>query len=55
MKWQGCRFLVLVRSGGHRVSPRFHLFVSAVDQQWKEGAGEVQDYLAWPQGWKDSP
>ena len=31
-KWQGGRFLVLLESGGRRVSPRFHLFVSDVDQ-----------------------
>ena len=35
--------------------PRFHLFVSDVDQQWKKGVGWVQDYLAWPQGLKESP
>ena len=28
VKWQGGRFLVLFKSGGHRLSPRFHLFVS---------------------------
>ena len=43
------------RGTQHRVSPRFHLFDSDVDQQWNEGVGEVQDYLAWPEGWKDSP
>ena len=40
--WQGGkggRFLVLFKSGGHRVSPRFHLFVSDVDQRRKKGAG----------------
>ena len=36
------------------MSPRFHLFVSDVDQQQNKGAGWVQDYLVWPQGWKDS-
>ena len=30
------------------MAPRFHLFVSDVDQQNKE-AGWVQDYLAWPE------
>ena len=35
--------------------PRFHLFVSDVDQQLKEGGGWVQGHLARPQGWKDSP
>ena len=39
VKWQGGRFLVLFKSGRHRVSPRFHLFVSEVDQQLNEGAG----------------
>ena len=32
------------------MSPRFHVLVSDVDQQWNEGTGWVQDYLAWPQG-----
>ena len=32
MKWQGGTFLVLFKSGGRRVSPRFHLFVYDVDQ-----------------------
>ena len=39
VKWQGGRFLVLFKCGGHRMSPRFHLFVSDVDQQWNKGAG----------------
>ena len=39
VKWQGGRFLVLFKSGGHRVSPRFHLFVSGVDQRRNKGAG----------------
>ena len=39
-------FLVLFKDGGRRVSPRFHLFVSAVNQRNKE-AGWVQDFLAW--------
>ena len=30
------------------MSSRFHLFVSDVDQG-NEGAGLVQDYLAWPE------
>ena len=54
VKWQGGRFLVLFNNWGLRVSPRYHLLVSDVDQR-NEGAGWVQDYLAWPQGWKDSP
>ena len=55
MKWQGGRFLVLFNSVGVTVSPRFHLFVSDVDQQRNEGAEWVKDYRIWPQGWKDSP
>ena len=39
VKWQGGRFLVLFKSGVHRASPRFHLLVSHVDQQQKEGVG----------------
>ena len=39
VKWQGGSFLVSFKSGGHMVSPRFHLFVSDVDQQRNEGAG----------------
>ena len=30
--WQGGRFLVLFKGEGYRVSPRFHLFVSDVNQ-----------------------
>ena len=33
VKWQGGRFLVLFKSGEHRVSPKFHLFVSDIDKQ----------------------
>ena len=47
-------FVVLFKDGGRRVSPRFHFFVFGVNQG-NEGAGWVQDFLAWPQGWKDSP
>ena len=39
VKGQGGRVLVLFKCGGHRMSPRFHLFVSDVDQQWNKGAG----------------
>ena len=39
-------FLVLFKDGGHKVSPRFHLFVSDVNQGNKE-AGWVQDFIAW--------
>ena len=49
LRWQGGRFLVLFEGGGRRVSPRFHLFVSDVNQR-NQGAGCVQDIFAWPQG-----
>ena len=32
VRWEGGRFLVLFKGGGCRVSPRFHLFVSDVNQ-----------------------
>ena len=35
VKWQGRRFLVFFKNGGHRVTPRFHLFVSDVYWQWR--------------------
>ena len=54
MTWEDGRFLVLFKSGGRRVSPRFLLFLSDVNQG-KGGAGWVQAFLPWPQGWKDSP
>ena len=38
-KWQGGRFPALFKSRGHRMRPRFHLFVSDVNQQRKKGAG----------------
>ena len=44
MRWEGGRFLVLFNSGGCRVSPRFHLFVSV--SQGKEWVGWIQDFLA---------
>ena len=50
--WQGRRFLVLFKGRGRMVGPRY-LFVSV--NQRNEGAGCVQDFLAWLQGWKDSP
>ena len=43
-----------IQMWGCRVSPRFHLFVSDVNQR-NEGAGCVQDVLVWLQEWKDSP
>ena len=36
VRWHGERFLVLFEGGGCRVSPRFHLFVSDVNQENKE-------------------
>ena len=39
VKQQGGRFLVLFKSWEHWVTPRFHLFVSDVDQPQNEGAG----------------
>ena len=32
VRWEGGRFLVLCKGGERRVSPRFHLFVSGVNQ-----------------------
>ena len=32
VRWEGGRFLVLFEGGEHRVSPRFYLFVSNVNQ-----------------------
>ena len=52
MRRRGEKFPVLFKSGGN---PRFHSFVFDVDQQWNKGAEWVQNYLVWPQGWKDSP
>ena len=40
VRWQGGRFLALFKSRGRRVSPRFNLFVSDVNQQY-ERAGWV--------------
>ena len=45
VKWQGGRFLVVFKGGGHRVTPRFHLFVSDVDQK-NDCVGWVKDDLA---------
>ena len=36
------------------MSPRFHLFVSDVNQG-KIQTGWVKDFLVWPQGWIESP
>ena len=53
VKWQSERFLVLFK-GVRRVSPRFYLFGSDVDERNK-GAVWVQNYVAWSQMWKDFP
>ena len=54
VRWEGGGFLVLFKGGGCRVTPRFHLFVSDINQG-KEWAGWIQDFPEWLQGWKDSP
>ena len=54
VRQKGGRYLVLFKDGGHKVSPKFHLFVSDANQG-NEGLGWVQDFLAWLQGWKNSP
>ena len=38
-------FLVLLKDGGRRVSLRFHIFVSDVNQGNKKSVG-IQDFLA---------
>ena len=45
MKGRGGRYLVLSKGGGHKMSPKFHPFVSGVNQG-NEGVGWVQDFLA---------
>ena len=44
---KGGRYLVLFKGGGHKISPRFHLFVSDVNQG-NEGVVWVQDFLTLP-------
>ena len=56
-EWQGGkggRFLVLFNGGGRRMSVRLHAFVFNVNQR-NDGARWVLDFLAWLQGWKNSP
>ena len=54
VRQKGGRYLNLFKvSHLHKMSPRFHLFFSDVNQG-NEGMGWVQDFLAWLQGWKDS-
>ena len=52
-RWEVPSFIQ--EEGRHRLSPKFHLFVSDVDQQWNKGAGQAQDYLALPEEWENSP
>ena len=54
VRQKGGRYLVLFKDVGHKMSPRFHHFVSDVNQG-NEGVGWVEDFLVWLQGWKDSP
>ena len=35
LRQKGGRYLVLFKSGGHKMSPRFHIFVSDVNQGMK--------------------
>ena len=53
LKWQGGRFLAVFKGGGHNATPRFHPFVSDIDQQ-NGGLGWVQDRLAWLQRLEES-
>ena len=53
MRQKGGRYLVLFKGEDHKMNLRFHLFVSDVNKG-NEGVGWVQDFFAWPQGWKGS-
>ena len=53
VRWEGGRFLVLFKGWHHRVSPRYYVFVSDVNQGSK-GAW-IEDFLACPQGWNNTP
>ena len=53
LRQKGGRYLVLFKDDGHKVSPRFHLFVSDVNQA-REGVEWVPNFLAGLQEWKDS-
>ena len=44
VRLEGGGFLVLFKGGECRVTPRFHLFISDVNQG-KEKAGWIQDFL----------
>ena len=54
VRQKGERYLVLFKGRGHKMSPRFHVFVSDFNQGNK-GVVWVQDFLPWLQRWKDSP
>ena len=47
VRQKGRRYLILFKDGEHKMSPRFLLFVSNVNQR-NEGVEWVQDFLAWP-------
>ena len=53
VRQKGGKYLVLFKGGGQKMSLRFHLFASV--NQGNKGMEWVQDFLAWPRGWKDSP
>ena len=53
VRLEGGGFLVLLKGRECRVIPRFHLFVSDVNQG-KENAGWIQNFLVWLQEWKES-
>ena len=44
MRQKGGRYLVLFKGGGHKMSPRFYLFVSDVNQG-NEGLGWVHNFF----------
>ena len=44
----------MFKGGKCRVTPKFHLFISDVNQG-KGKASWIQDFLVWLQEWKDSP
>ena len=45
---EGGGFLIFFKGGECRVTPRFYIFVSDVNQG-KEKAGWIQDFLVWSQ------
>ena len=44
VRWEGWGFLVLLKGEGCRVTPRFHLMVSDVNQG-REKTGYIQDFF----------